>query len=209
MFTGIIEEIGTVASTGRETLGINAEKVLEGIQNGDSISVNGVCLTVTAYTSKGFHVDVMAETLRRTNIGLLKAGAKVNLERAVTLSTRLGGHLVQGHVDATGRVISSRWEGNALLLTFEAPPAVMRYVVEKGFIGVDGTSLTVVANDDRTFTVSLVETTRNMTILGEKRVGDEVNLEADIIAKYVEKLAGRDSTGITEDFLRENGFMTG
>jgi riboflavin synthase len=149
----------------------------------------------------------MPETSKRTNLGLLSAGDRVNLERSLALGGRLGGHLVQGHVDATGRVASVTWEGGAMIVRFEALPEVMRYVVEKGFIAVDGVSLTVVTRDTTSFRVSLVDYTRRHTILSSRQVGDIVNLEADIIAKYVEQLGQTRSTGITLDFLQEHGFL--
>jgi len=173
---------------------------------GQSIAVNGACLTITNFNANSFSVDVMPETLERTNLGLLSAGDGVNLERPLALGGQLGGHLVQGHVDATGRVASIKWDG-AMLITFESPPEVMRYVVEKGFIAVDGVSLTVVTKDVSSFQVSIVDYTQKHTTLGSRRVGDLVNLEVDIIAKYVEQLSLARSPGITVDFLQEHGFL--
>ncbi len=207
MFTGIVEEVGRVVSAQPQRLVIGASTVLAGMEPGHSIAVNGVCLTVTDFNATSFAVDLMAETLERTNLGLLSSGDAVNLERALALGGWLGGHLVQGHVDATGRVASITWEGEAMLMRFDAPPEVMRYVVEKGFIALDGISLTVIARDVSSFQVSVVEYTRQHTILGNRRVGDLVNLEADIIAKYVEQLNVARSTGITVDFLEEHGFL--
>jgi riboflavin synthase len=149
----------------------------------------------------------MPETRRRSNLALLKAGDKVNLERPLALGGSLGGHLVQGHVDATGRVASRVWDGEAILIGFNAPPEVMRYVVEKGFIAVDGVSLTVLIRDATSFQVSVVGYTSQHTILGGRRAGDLVNLEVDIIAKYVEQLSQARSTGISVDFLNEHGFL--
>lgn len=206
MFTGIIEEVGTVITVSPGKLIIGARDILPGIQLGESIAVNGVCLTVTTFEPESFSVDIMPETKQRSNLGFLKAGDRVNLERALALGGRLSGHLVQGHVDATGRVVSLNWDGSALLVRCEAPPEVMRYVVEKGFIAVDGVSLTIAARDAGSFQVSIVEYTRKHTILGERRVGDLVNLEADIIAKYVEQLNQARHTGITVDFLAKHGF---
>ena len=154
----------------------------------DSISINGACLTVTSRDEDSFSVDVVPETLRRTNLGALRAGDPVDLERSLAVDGRFGGHVVQGHVDATGAIESVAQEGEALLLRFRAPPSIMRYVVEKGFIAVDGVSLTVVDCDDRSFRVTLIPFTRDNTILGSKAAGDAVNLEADIMAKYVERL---------------------
>jgi riboflavin synthase len=207
MFTGIVEEVGKVISAQSGKLVVGAAETLKEVRLGDSISVNGACLTVTAFTSDSFSVDVMAETLRRTNLGLLKVGDKVNLERSLALGGRLGGHLVQGHVDGTGKVASVAREDGAMLVRFEASPEVMRYVVEKGFIAVDGVSLTVVSRDARSFPVSLVEYSRKHTTLGSLRAGDVVNLEVDIIAKYVEQLGQAQRTGITIDFLKEHGFL--
>ncbi len=207
MFTGIAEEVGKVEHIQPGKLKIRASRVLEGMQVGDSISVNGACLTVTTFDASSFVVDIMPETVRRSNIGQLKAGDGVNLERALAFGGRLGGHLVQGHVDAVGRVASMRWEGDTLMLEVEAPPEVMRYVVEKGFIAVDGLSLTVVGRWATSFSVSIVEYTRTNTTIAERRVGDLLNLEVDIVAKYVETLTGSGGSGITEEFLREHGFL--
>jgi len=207
VFTGIIEEVGRVTSAQSGKIVIATGGILQGIELGASINVNGVCLTITSSNTDSFSVGIMPETLRRSNLGLLSAGDRVNLERPLTLGGRLGGHLVQGHIDAAGRVGSVRWDGEAMLIRFEAPPEVMGYVVEKGFIAVDGVSLTVVTKDTSTFQVSVVEYTRQHTILGNRQVGDSVNLEVDIIAKYVEQLSQAGSTGITVDFLQEHGFL--
>jgi len=207
MFTGIVEEIGRVISAQSGKLVVVAGDVLQGMELGGSINVNGACLTVTSLNANSFSVDIMPETLKRSNLGLLSAGDKVNLERPLALGGRLGGHLVQGHVDATGRVISVWWDGEAMVIRFEAPPEVMRYVVEKGFIAVGGVSLTVVAKGTGSFEVSLVDYTRKHTNLGDRRVGDLVNLEVDVIAKYVEQLSQARSPGITVDFLQEHGFL--
>jgi len=206
VFTGIIEEVGKVNSVPAGSLVIAASEVLSEMKRGGSIAVNGVCLTVTDFTTDSFSVDVMPETLKRTNLGLLSAGDRVNLERPVALGGQMGGHLVQGHVDDTGRVASAMWEGESMLFRFEAPPEVMRFVVEKGFITVDGISLTVAAKEANSFWVSVVDYTRKHTILGDKKVGALVNLEVDIIAKYVEQLSQVHSTGITAEFLQEHGF---
>jgi len=207
MFTGIVEEIGRVISAQSGKLVIAAGDVLQGMELGGSINVNGACLTVTSLNANSFSVDIMPETLKRSNLGLLSAGDKVNLERPLALGGRLGGHLVQGHVDATGRVLSVWWDGEAMVIRFEAPPEVMRYVVEKGFIAVGGVSLTVVAKGTGSFEVSLVDYTCKHTNLGDRRVGDLVNLEVDVIAKYVEQLSQARSPGITVDFLQEHGFL--
>ncbi|GAA1753244.1 riboflavin synthase [Luedemannella helvata] len=194
MFTGIIEELGTV--TAIEPAGDSARLAVRGplvtsdAAHGDSISVNGVCLTVVDVTDGTFTADVMRETLDRSSLGALAPGDRVNLERAATLSTRLGGHLVQGHVDGVAtiaeRVPGDQWEA----VRFALPPGLARYVVEKGSITVDGVSLTVTDVDDVTFGVGLIPTTLALTTLGHKRVGDPVNLEVDVVAKYVERLLG-------------------
>ncbi len=207
MFTGIVEEMGRVISAQAGSLLIAARDVLQDIKPGGSIAVNGVCLTVTKFTSQSFGADIMEETRRRTNLGLLRAGDKVNLERPLVLGGELGGHLVQGHVDDTGKVASITREGEAILMRFEASPEILRYIVPKGFIAVDGISLTVMDKDDSSFLVSIVDYTRQHTTLGNRRVGDVVNLEIDIIAKYVEQFSQPRRTGITADFLQEHGFM--
>ena len=206
MFTGIIEEVGKVISARPGNLTVAAGKVLEDMEEGASIAVNGVCLTVTGFDNKSFSVEVMPETLSRTNLGLLKTGDGVNLERPLNLGGRLGGHLVQGHIDTTGRVISITPRGESIIMGFEAPPRLMSYIVEKGFISVDGVSLTIVSRNSGSFQVSLVGYTRQNTILGSRRVGGVVNLEADIIAKYVEQFSRNGGSGITVDFLQEHGF---
>ena len=205
MFTGIVEETGTLKAMSSSRLTISAARVLEGTKPGDSMAVNGACLTVSSIDAASFSVDIMPETLKRTNLGLLHPGSTVNLERPLLVGGRLGGHLVQGHVDATGKVISLIPEGGAVIARFAVPPEVLRYVVEKGFIAVDGVSLTVTGYDKTSLSVSLVAYTLKNTILGTKRVGDLVNLEVDIIAKYVGK-CGEGHGGLTLDFLSEHGF---
>ncbi len=207
MFTGIVEETGVVRSAERGRLVIAADHVLKEIKMGGSMAVNGACLTVTDFDDKSFSVGLMPETLGRTNLGLLRSGDKVNLERPLSLGGELGGHLVQGHIDDAGRVASIAEAGESLLFRIEAPQGVMRYTVQKGFIAVDGISLTIVERDAESFTVSIVDYTRRNTTLGEKKAGDMVNLEVDIIAKYVEQLNQTQRSGITADFLREHGFM--
>lgn len=211
MFTGIIEEVGKVRALRRGarsfSLEIGACKVLEGTQVGDSIATNGVCLTVTRLEEDGFTADVMPETVERTALRFLHSGDRVNLERALRFDSRLGGHLVAGHVDGTGRIADLREDDTALRLTVEADPALLRYVVAQGSIAIDGVSLTVVRVDERSFSVSLIPHTQGVTTLHGRRVGDRVNLENDMIVKYVEKLMGRTpQSGLTIDFLRENGF---
>jgi riboflavin synthase len=209
MFTGIIEEVGRVMAVSSGKLAIAATKILRGMEPGGSTSVNGACLTVTEFNSKSFSVDIMPETLKRTNLGLLHAGDGVNLERPLTMEKFLGGHLVQGHIDDTGRIISVTQQGETTLVRVEASPEVMRYIVEKGFIAVDGISLTVVNIDAASFTVSVVNYTLENTVLGNRNTGDIVNLEVDIIAKYVERFNKKGDSGITLDFLKEHGFITG
>ncbi|MCL4459875.1 MAG: riboflavin synthase [Chloroflexi bacterium] len=187
MFTGIVEEVGKVREVRADRLTIKARLVLTDLKPGDSIAVNGACLTVARRGEDWFAVAVMPETIKRTNLSQLVSGDRVNLERALPLGGRLGGHFVQGHIDDVGRVLTLRREKEAIVMRFAAPPEVMRYIVEKGFIAVDGVSLTVTACDDAFFDVSLVKYTRENTNLGEKRSGDLVNLEVDILAKYIEK----------------------
>lgn len=209
MFTGIIEEVGRVTSVQPDRLTIAAHDVLQEMKPGDSMAVNGVCLTLTNLTTSSFSVDIMPETLRQTNLGLLRAGDSVNLERPLALGGRLGGHLVQGHIDDVGKVASVAREGEAVLIKFETPPELMPYIVKKGFIAVDGISLTVIDGDTHSFRVSLVGYTQQQTNLASRQVGDLVNLEVDIIAKYVEKLGPERRSGITADFLQEHGFLVG
>ncbi|MQL53589.1 riboflavin synthase [Desulfofundulus thermobenzoicus] len=217
MFTGLIEETGVLAHISRggnsARLQIMASRVTEGLLPGDSIAVNGVCLTVVAFDSRSFTADVMAETLARTNLGSLRPGDRVNLERALRLGDRLGGHLVTGHIDGVGRIVRREEQDIAILLTIAAAPELMRYIVEKGSVAVDGTSLTVAAVGEKDFLVSLIPHTAHQTILGGKKPGDRVNLETDIIGKYVEKLlAGQsrldppEKRDISLEFLSEHGF---
>ena len=209
MFTGIVEEIGIVKETSRDRLAFEAYKVLEGTKVGDSIAVNGVCLTIISLENSGFNVNVMPETLRCTNLGRLHYGDKVNLERALVLEGRLGGHLVLGHVDDTGEVRDVTREETAHLMRILAPAKLMPYMAEKGFIAIDGVSLTIVDLDDFSFVVSLVAYTLENTTLGKKGSGDVLNLEADIIAKYVENLSTKKRQGLNFEFLREYGFIGG
>ena len=207
MFTGIIEGIGRITAATRRNLVIATSDALPGMELGESMAVNGVCLTITNFNADSFSVDMMPETLMRTNLGLLRVGDRVNLERPLAVEGRLGGHLVQGHVDDTGRVASVTWDGETMLIRFEASPEVMRYIVDKGFIAIDGISLTVVTKNTDSFQVSVVDYTQKHTTLGSRQVGGLVNLEVDIIAKYVEQLSQARSTGITVDFLQKHGFL--
>jgi riboflavin synthase len=207
LFTGIVEEIGKVDVIQPNRLTVKATKVLEGMEIGASIAVNGICLTVTDLTANSFSVGIQPETLRRTNLGYLKAGDEVNLERAVPLGGRMGGHLVQGHIDDTGKVASIKREQEAVLMRVDVPHPLMRYVAVKGFIAMDGLSLTIVELGEDTFTVSLIDFTQRNTTIGKRKVGDIVNLEVDITAKYVESLTKAFKNGITFDFLKEHGFI--
>lgn len=207
MFTGIVEEVGSIVSVGAGRIRVGAELTLKDLQIGGSIAVNGICLTVTEFDDKAFSVDVMPETLQRTNLGLLHAGDKVNLERPLKLNGEIGGHLVQGHIDDTGRVAEATKEGGAVRMVFQVKPELMRYIAPKGFVAVDGASLTVTEKEGNTFGVSLVGYTLEHTVLAERKSGDTVNIEVDIIGKYVESLGKSQSTNITSEFLREHGFM--
>jgi riboflavin synthase len=188
VFTGIVEEVGRTVQREGPRLEIAASLVCQDLREGGSIAVNGACLTVTRLLPQGFAVDLSPETLRRTNLGLLRPGDPVNLERPLTYGGRVGGHLVQGHVDGVGTVVAILPEGDSHLFTFAAPAPLMRYIVEKGFIAVDGISLTVVRVEGDRFTVSIIPYTFHHTVLGCRRPGDLVNLEVDILAKYVESL---------------------
>jgi riboflavin synthase len=215
VFTGIVEELGTVRSL--ETSGesarikITARKVLTGSRLGDSVAVNGVCLTVSAFAGNSFTADIMPETLRKTNLLHLKAGDQVNLERALALGGRLGGHLVSGHIDGVGKVREKYNESNAIIFHFSAPAEVIRLIVPRGSVAVDGISLTVAAVERETFSVSVIPHTATETTLGYRKTGDPVNLENDLIGKYVDRLLGayQDTRpkDITVDFLKANGFI--
>ena len=206
MFTGIVEEIGTLLSRRANSMTFKAQKVLENLETGDSIAVNGICLTAVSFDKESFTVEVMPETLSRSNLGLLAGGSKVNLERALTLTRPLGGHFVQGHVDGTGRIKTITRVSGATIIRLFAPPYIMRYIVDKGFIAIDGISLTVVecANDE--FMVSIVGHSLSNTTLGNLKTGDIVNLEVDILAKYTEKFLTKSGSGISKEFLAEHGF---
>ena len=188
MFTGIVEEIGTINNLVNSVLTIHAEKVLTDIKLGDSIAVNGTCLTVVNFTESKFSVDLAPETLRRTTFGDLNPGDTVNLERALSANDRFGGHMVQGHVDATGRVISIRDEGDSSIFRISNPKRLKPYLVEKGFIAIDGISLTIVKVLSSSFTLSVIPYTRINTNLRDQQIGRKVNLEVDILAKYIENL---------------------
>ena len=221
MFTGIVEELGKVRECRRDgdgyVLSVNCSTVLDGTALGDSIAVNGVCLTVTAMDANGFVTGLAPETRNRTALEALITGSPVNLERSVTPSTRMGGHFVQGHVDGTGSIKTFQRDEDALWVTISAPASVMRYVVVKGYITLDGTSLTVVDVGEDWFNVTLVAYTQAHIVMPTKKVGDKVNIEVDVLGKYVERLlqtgaiatglqsAGK-SAGISAEFLKENGY---
>lgn len=215
MFTGIVEEIGTVKAVHRSgtssLIRIEAKKVLSDIHLGDSIAVNGVCLTVTDFDGSTFQADVMNETLSRSSLGSLKTGSPVNLERAMSAEGRFGGHIVSGHIDGTGTVSDVRKDGIAVWYTITASPHIMRYIIEKGSVAIDGISLTVARVTDNSFSVSVIPHTAEQTILSQKNRGDTVNLENDMIGKYVEKLMKsaepEDKSALSMDFLAKNGFL--
>ena len=215
MFTGIIEEIGHIKAVKKQTfsqvLVIEASKVLEGADIGDSIAVNGICLTVTAIGKGQFSADVMHETVMRTSLKNIRAGSRVNLERAMSANGRFGGHIVAGHVDGTGKITEIRRDDNAVWYTIQASPQIMKYIVTKGSVTVDGISLTVAKVSETDFSISAIPHTVKITVLGERKEGDIVNLETDIIGKYVEKLITPvkeqpTKSNITRDFLNKYGF---
>ncbi len=211
MFTGITEEIGTVLSIERGAkscrITISADKIFDDLKTGDSVSVNGMCATAASIENHTFTADIMAESMRRTALGDLKKGSRVNLERAMILNGRFGGHIVSGHIDGTGVVLSARREDNAVWVTVGAPEDIMRYIVEKGSVAIDGVSLTVAEVFSDAFSVSLIPHTAGETTLLSGKIGRRVNLECDIVGKYIEKFtAGQKQSKITLDFLRENGF---
>ena len=214
MFTGIIEEVGivkTVQHSGNNSfIRIEAKKILEDIHLGDSIAVNGVCLTVTHFDSTTFQADVMNETLNRSSLGKLTNGSPVDLERAMAANGRFGGHIVSGHIDGTGTITDIRNDGIAVWYTVSAKPEIMHYIVEKGSVAIDGISLTVAKVTESSFSVSIIPHTASQTVLGSKKVGDIVNLENDIIGKYIEKLirpAEPSESGLSMKILAENGFI--
>ena len=215
MFTGIVEEIGKIAGIQKgaksAVLTIQAEKVLEDVHIGDSIAVNGVCLTVTSFEKNTYTADVMNETLQRSSLGSLSVGSSVNLEQAMAANGRFGGHIVSGHIDGTGTITQVKRDDNAIWYTIMAEASLMKYIVEKGSITIDGISLTVATVSDTDFQVSIIPHTQANTVLSDRKTGDVVNLETDIIGKYVEKLLQPQKTPekeskITLEFLAENGF---
>lgn len=216
MFTGIIEETGTVRTVRRGAvtsfIEVEAEKIFSDLHIGDSVAVNGVCLTVKEMGGGTFRADVMNETLKRSSLGSLSSGSRVNLERAMAADGRFGGHIVSGHIDGTGTITDIKRDGIAIWYTVAATPEIMRYIVEKGSIAIDGISLTVAGRTDSSFSVSVIPHTAEQTILSQKKNGDIVNLENDIIGKYVERLIGtKDASDgaeskITAQFLARHGF---
>lgn len=214
MFTGIVEEKGKAANIVKAEKSIKitilCREILEGTKLGDSIAVNGVCLTVTNIDKNSFTADVMPETLRSTNLQYIKSGDEVNLERALSPMSRFGGHIVSGHIDGTGTIINIDREDNAVWFTIEAASDILRYVIHKGSITIDGISLTVQYTDNKRFKVSVIPHTRDFTVLPLRRIGDMVNIECDIVGKYIEKLINFKSEAksqeITLNYLMENGF---
>ena len=213
MFTGIVEEVGTVLSIKKGSVSskitFGGKKVFEDVHLGDSIAVNGVCLTADTLTDNSFTADIMAETLRRSSLGDLKVGSRVNLERAMQCNGRFGGHIVSGHVDATGKIVSFKREENAVWITISAESKTLKYIVEKGSVALDGISLTVASVGDTSFKVSIIPHTAKETILLTKSVGDRINIECDIVGKYVERFLNfKDSTSnIDVKFLSQHGYI--
>ena len=216
MFTGIIEEIGTIQTiqlgSKSAILTIQASKILDDMKAGDSINTNGTCLTVTSSDTKEFSVDVMAETMRRTNLQLLQIGSKVNLERALKVSDRLGGHVVSGHIDGTGKITNFKKEDNAVWVTIKTKPEIFKYIIEKGSVTIDGISLTVAELNNETFKVSIIPHTDLQTTLLSKQLNNTVNIECDLVGKYIEKfLFNRENksqnSSIDMEFLKDNGFL--
>lgn len=217
MFTGIIEEIGQIESVQKGSksavLHIRCNEVLDGTRVGDSIAVNGVCLTVTSMNNRGYTADVMAETLERSSLGSLRSGSRVNLERAMPADGRFGGHIVAGHIDGTGTIVEISKDETAVWYRVRTEPDILRYIVEKGSITIDGISLTVARVSREDFSVSIIPHTQGNTTLADRRTGDIVNLETDIIGKYIEKLLQpkepeqeQDGSKLTLEFLAEHGF---
>ena len=218
MFTGLIEEIGHIKAIERGgkaiRLSISANKIMDEVKLGDSIATNGICLTVVSYDSTGFTADVMPETMNRTSFGSLGIGSRVNLERAVRVGDRLGGHMVSGHVDGLGEIVGQEKDDNAIWVSIAAPSNILKYVIEKGSIAIDGISLTVAYVDEKMFKVSIIPLTQDDTTLTSKKAGEKVNLECDMTAKYIEKFMFHkeeeeksEKSDISMDFLRENGFV--
>ena len=214
MFTGIVEELGTVKKIKKgansAVFTIRAEKILDDLRTGDSVAVNGICLTVTACLEDGFTADVMHETLNRSSLGKLVSGSAVNLERAMAADGRFGGHIVSGHIDGTGKVAAITKDDNAIWYQIKTDSGILKYIVEKGSVAIDGISLTVAKTDSQSFSVSIIPHTAGATTLSLRKVGDVVNLENDIVGKYIEKFITfekeKPKSGITKEFLLKNGF---
>lgn len=216
MFTGIVEEMGTIAGIQKGAksaiLTIQAQKVFSDIHIGDSIALNGVCLTVTSFSGNTYTADVMNETLRRSSLGSLTIGSKVNLERAMAANGRFGGHIVSGHIDGTGTITKVEKDDNAIWYTIAAEESLMKYIVEKGSIAIDGISLTVAKRSDMDFAISMIPHTAKETVLSQKKPGDIVNLENDIVGKYIEQLMHyekkeeKKESRLTKEFLLQAGF---
>lgn len=212
MFTGIIEGIGEIKEVkGAEkglSLRVSIPNIFDDIKIGDSIAVNGACLTAKTITGGSFIADVSAETIRRTTMGRLKTGDRVNIERALMLSDRLGGHIVTGHIDGTAKIVDKRQEGESVKIMFSLDKELLRYIIKKGSIAIDGISLTVNELNSASFSVNIIPHTKEKTTLLDKSVGDEVNVEVDIIGKYVERLLGKGKESpIDKAFLSEHGFL--
>lgn len=214
MFTGIVEELGTVSRISQSgdsmKLTIATNTIVSDVKLGDSIAVNGICLTVTSFTAHSFTVDVMPETMRATSLRMLGHGSKVNLERAMAANGRFGGHFVTGHIDGIGTILNKKQHYNAIYYKIGVPNTLLRYCLQKGSIAVDGTSLTIFAIDESSFTLSLIPHTVSESIIGEKVAGDIVNIECDMIGKYIERFIiepKQHTTSVTENFLQENGFL--
>lgn len=210
MFTGIIQEIGKIISAQSRdenlVLTVSSSKLSEKLQIGSSIAINGACQTVTDIKRDSFTVEAISETLAKTNLGSLKAGSKVNLESSLTPQSLLDGHIVQGHIDCTGRIINISQQGGSVLFTIDYPPDFDRFLVPKGSVAMDGISLTIVNSEKNRFTVAIIPLTLSSTILSEKNTGDVVNLEFDIIAKYIEKMTSSKKDDLTIEFLKEHGY---
>lgn len=218
MFTGLIEEIGKIKGIKKGAssiaLSVEASQIMDDVKIGDSIATNGVCLTVVSFDKSGFTADVMPETMNRTAFAELKSGSSVNLERAMRLGDRMGGHMVSGHIDGVGQVVENRLDDNAIWISIAAPAEVLKYVIQKGSIAIDGISLTVAYVDDNMFKVSIIPLTQDETTLTSKKVGSVVNLECDLTAKYIEKFLfnkevdqeKNNKSNISMNFLKENGF---
>ncbi|MDM5189821.1 riboflavin synthase [Bacillus sp. DX4.1] len=214
MFTGIVEELGTISNMQKSgesmKLTITASSILSDANLGDSIAVNGICLTITSFTAHSFTVDVMPETMKSTSLRMLSRSSKVNLERAIAANGRFGGHFVTGHIDGIGTILNKKQQYNAVYYKIEIPDTLLRYCLQKGSIAVDGTSLTIFDIDDSSITISLIPHTLSESILGGKAAGDIVNIECDMIGKYIERFVlqpTRRNNSVTEGFLQENGFL--